>query len=124
MKFLIVEDSKFAQLVTKRLFSEAFPAGQIYCSPDGAAGYNDFLRLKPDVIVTDLLMPVMNGQEFIKRIRLLDPSVMIVIVTADIQQLTKKELEEYNIAAFINKPLDPEKVTAVKQLLEGKSHDQ
>lgn len=123
MKFLIVEDSKFAQLVINRLFSEAFPDSQILISNNGMNGYNDFLQFSPDIIVTDLLMPIMNGQEFIKKVRLIDPNIMIFVITADIQQSTEKELAEYNIAAFINKPLDQTKLTLVKRIVEEKFHD-
>ncbi len=122
MKRLIVEDSKFAQVTIARLFSETFPGSEIILANNGADGYSDFMRVSPDIIVTDLLMPHMGGQELIKKIRAMDQNVIIFTVTADVQQSTRDELAAYDIAAFINKPLDRKKTALIKQLVEDRLH--
>jgi len=122
LKILIVEDSKFAQMTIARLFSEAFPDSEIILANNGVDGYSDFMRLSPNIIVTDLLMPHMSGQEFIKKIRVMDQNIIIFTVTADVQQSTKDELAEYDIAAFINKPLDKKKMALIKRIVEERLH--
>lgn len=122
MKILIVEDSKFTQMVTAGLFSQAFPDVELILADNGTDGYNKFLQSSPDIIITDLLMPCMRGQEFVKKIREIDQNIMIIIVTADIQKSTRDELAEYHIAAFINKPLVKDKMALVKQIVEGRQH--
>ncbi len=123
MKILIVEDSKFSQRVEARLLAEAFPTAELILADNGLSGYESFLRECPDVIVTDLLMPQMSGQELIKKIRETDPTIPLIALTADVQQSTKAELAEYNIAAFINKPLDQDKVAFVKKIVEERFDD-
>jgi len=123
LKILIVEDSKFSQRVEARLFAEAFPTAELILADNGLIGYESFLRECPDVIVTDLLMPQMSGQELIKKIHEADQSIPIFALTADVQQSTKAELAEYNIAAFINKPLDQNKVALVKKIVEERFDD-
>lgn len=117
MRILIVDDSKFAQKIIARLFSEAFPNYEIITADNGVAGYDRFKRLKPDIIVTDLLMPNMSGQEFIKKVRETDKNVIIFILTADVQQSIKTELLGLNIAAFINKPLNKNKMVEVQRIV-------
>jgi len=53
-------------------------------------------------------MPEITGQEMIKQIREINAEVQIFVLTADIQKVTKFELVQYGIAAFINKPLTTE----------------
>jgi len=122
LKILIVEDSKFAQMVTAGMFSRAFPDGELILANNGTDGFSKFLQSGPDIIITDLLMPRMSGQEFVKKIREIDQNIKIIVVTADIQKSTRDELAEYNIAAFINKPFVKDKMTLVKQIVEGRHH--
>lgn len=122
MKILIVEDSKFAQVIQSRLFFEFFPDSEVFLASNGIDGYHEFLRLRPDVVVTDLLMPQMNGQEMVAKIREIDKNVVIFTVTADIQQATKEELDKYGVTGFINKPLDKNKMAVVKRIMEERLH--
>lgn len=122
MKILIVEDSKFAQMVTAGLFSQDFPDVELILADNGMDGYDKFLQSSPDIIITDLLMPCMSGQELVKKIREIDQNIKIIIVTADIQKSTRDELAEYHIAAFINKPLVKDKMALVKPIVEGRQH--
>ncbi|MBU2699352.1 CheY-like chemotaxis protein [Sporomusaceae bacterium BoRhaA] len=123
MKILIVEDSKFSQKVATRLFAEAFPAAELILADNGVAGYEKFMQVHPDVIVTDLLMPQMTGQEMIRKIRIVDQNILIFPLTADVQQSTKAELAEFNITALINKPLNQEKLVLVEKIVGEKLHD-
>lgn len=123
MKILLIEDSKFSQKVAVRMFAETFPAAELILADNGVSGYESFQQVHPDAIVTDLLMPRMSGQELIKKIRETDPNILIFPLTADIQQSTKAELEEYHITAFINKPLNQEKLALIKKIVEERFHD-
>lgn len=123
MKILIVEDSKFSQKVASRLFAEKFPAAELILADNGVAGYEKFMQVHPDIIVTDLLMPQMTGQEMIRKIRIVDQNILIFPLTADVQQSTKAELAEFNITALINKPLNQEKLVLVEKIVGEKLHD-
>jgi len=108
LKALIVDDSSFAQRTLKSFLEKSFPGIEIVLTSNGRTGYAAFVREKPDVIFTDLLMPEMTGQEMIKQIREVNADVLIFVLTADIQKVTKFELVQYGIMAFINKPLNAE----------------
>jgi len=115
LKALIVDDSSFARRTLEGFLKKNFLSVEITSACNGRAGYAAFVREKPDVIFTDLLMPEMVGQEMIKQIREVDGQVPIFVLTADIQKATKFELIPYVIMAFINKPLTSENGEIIKQ---------
>ncbi len=120
MKVLIVDDSSFARRTLEKFLKKNFPNIVITLACNGRAGCIAFAREKPDIIFTDLLMPEMVGQEMIKQIREIDEQVPIFVLTADIQQVTKFELIQYGITAFINKPLTSENGELIKQKIGGR----
>ena len=73
---------------------------------------------KFDFIVSDLLMPHCDGFELAKKVKKLDSSAKIFILSADIQKTTKDEAEKLKILGFINKPLNLEKA---KDMIERAS---
>jgi len=115
LKALIVDDSSFARRTLETFLKRNFPNIEITLACNGRTGCAAFVREKPDLIFTDLLMPEMVGQEMIKQIREIDKQVPIFVLTADIQKVTKFELIQYDIMAFINKPLTSENGEVIKQ---------
>jgi len=73
---------------------------------DGSEGVKKFEDISPDIVVTDIQMPKMNGIEMAQAIRKIDPEVPIVVTTAfnDSDYLLKAI--DANITAYITKPLD------------------
>ena len=59
------------------------------------------------VILSDLRMPGINGIEFAKRIRELNPKVKILLITAfyDTENLNTEKLKEANISKILKKPV-------------------
>jgi two-component system chemotaxis response regulator CheY len=118
MKILIVEDSKFVQNMTSKLIGNHFPEVQMLTAADGETGYRLFCSEQPDIILTDLLMPKLTGQELIRLIKQDDPNSRVVVLSADVQKITRDELDQLGILAFINKPLDAEKAERLVGILK------
>lgn len=61
---------------------------------DGQAAWNAFQQYRPDIIITDIRMPEIDGLELLRRIRSVDPTCAIIVVTnvenADIMDETRK----------------------------------
>jgi YesN/AraC family two-component response regulator len=62
---------------------------------DGLNGYTVFREFKPDLIITDLVMPHMNGIELIQRIRKERPQIRVIFMSGffGVKRL-KKELDD------------------------------
>jgi CheY-like chemotaxis protein len=79
MSALFVEDEEMSRATIGRLLSTRF--ANVFLAENGRDGLEKFSRLHPDVVITDLEMPVMSGMEMIRRIRELGPKIPIIITT-------------------------------------------
>ena len=122
MKVLVVEDSSFARMAVTKVVSAILPKVEFFEAGDGEQGLELFKSLRPDLVLTDLLMPKMTGEDLIKEIRLLDQQVPIIVMTANIQKPAKAKVESFGITGFITKPIIGESVKNLQALLAGCFH--
>jgi CheY-like chemotaxis protein len=80
MNILYVEDEKFTRMLVKKLLEKE--ELNVHEAANGVLGLKKFLEVKPDLIITDLAMPEMDGFEMISKIREHDVHVPIIITTA------------------------------------------
>ncbi|MDD2791150.1 MAG: diguanylate cyclase [Sulfurimonas sp.] len=80
LRVLYVEDDKNTQEEIA-FFLESF-VSKLYLASDGEEGYQAYLDYMPDLIITDIQMPKMNGIEMVKKIRETDMQIPIIITTA------------------------------------------
>lgn len=71
---------------------------------DGRAGVAMTLQERPDCVLTDLLMPEMDGVGLLASLRELGVTLPIIVLTADIQESKRKQCEELGAAGFLSKP--------------------
>ena len=119
MKILIVDDSRFSQLVTEKHLKNIFNDAEIFLAGDGQEGFEKYKEINPDYSFVDLLMPIINGQELVKLIKGYDERAKIFVVSADVQKSVQEEMKSYGIIEFINKPFDEEKAKLVLSIIKG-----
>jgi CheY-like chemotaxis protein len=79
-QLLIIEDKPNQRaLYTEELRDEGY---EIVCAGDGAEALEMFKRQRPDLIVTDILLPGMTGIEVMERILAIDPHIPVIIHSA------------------------------------------
>jgi len=100
---LVVDDS----LLSRRMVVEALKSSgyKIIEAKNGVEALESFEKERPVLVVTDLLMPDMNGQQLLAHIRELDPTMPVIVASADIQQSTQSQCEELGISGFLSKPV-------------------
>ncbi len=107
-KILVVDDAKFTR---SRISQPLEDAGfEVIQARNGEEGLKLFEEHQPQCILTDLLMPVVDGIELITTLRERGSDVPIVVVTADIQKTTREKCDELGISGFLTKPFQPEEI--------------
>ncbi|HIJ95490.1 MAG TPA: diguanylate cyclase [Desulfuromonadales bacterium] len=82
----------------------------LYVAPDGSSGLELFSAHVPDVVVTDILMPGIDGLEMSRRIRIIDPDAQIIVLTAYYETEHLLQCISTGITHFIHKPVDIRKL--------------
>lgn len=105
-KIIIVDDDKIVTSTLKTLFKlEGFTDTHYFNDPKEAV---EFLKIeKPDLILSDFLMPEMNGFEFLSIAKKLYPEVSMILLTgyAD-KENAIKAINEIGLYKYIEKPWD------------------
>lgn len=108
---LVVEDNRDLNLFLVGLLASRY---QVETAFDGEEGLRKALALKPDLIVSDMMMPKLSGDEMLKEIRKhgeLD-SAYVMLLTAKADDMSKLRLLEEGAQDYIVKPFMPEEVMA------------
>jgi len=117
MKIMIVDDSLFAQQYTKKQIQQKYPQAEFMLASSGQAAYDTFLSRRPDVLITDLLMPGITGQKLIAMIRGIDTTCKIIVLSCDIQKAVRDEIEALGVQCFINKPLKDDNIESLQDAI-------
>ena len=104
---LVVEDHEINQIVVKALFEKlGIPVALVSTGEEGV----EYVKLNPvDLVLMDLNLPGIKGDEATVQIKALKPSVPVVALTADV--ITNAEsLREKGLDAVLTKPIDSTKL--------------
>jgi CheY-like chemotaxis protein len=89
---LIVEDDKEIQEIYESMIQSVFKNVKIEKSFNGKEGLEAVQRNKPDLIILDLLMPVMDGEAFLKDLRHKQKIKDIPVVVCSVNQTLANKL--------------------------------
>jgi len=114
---LIVEDE--ADLVWVIRFNLELEGYRTYVASNGKAALELLEQVEPDVMLLDLMMPVMDGWAVLLEIaRRGMRAPRIVVVSARASMLDRRRAEEFDVDAFVAKPFDMEALlTTIRGLL-------
>ena len=117
-KILIVDDEKdILEFLSYNLKKEGF---SIYTASDGLEGLEKTKKIKPDLIIVDLMMPKMNGIEMCENIRNDKKlsNVIILFLTARSEDYTQIAALDSGADDFIKKPIKPKLlISKVKSIM-------
>lgn len=117
---LLVDDEAMALALVKRILVEA--GYNVICAQSGVECLELF-RAAPDkfdLVLLDLSMPMMNGDETFHRLRHIRPDVPVVLCAGFIQQDKLDRLLEEGLSGLLRKPIAPDEiVNHVRSTLES-----
>ena len=73
---------------------------------DGKEAVTLYEKLKPDVVLLDIMMPHHDGFYALEKIKEIDPNAKVIAVTADLTADTEKKLANLKVSGIIYKPYD------------------
>jgi DNA-binding response OmpR family regulator len=108
---IIEDDPDLRRILSFHLLAEGF---RVCEAADGERGFDLLRTVIPDCIVLDLMMPVMDGFSFLKRLRGLNRTcaVPVVVLTASEDPRHRRRSDQYQADAFLTKPWQPEELLA------------
>jgi len=105
---MVVEDEEVSNELLSSTFKNFF--SDVSSFFDGEKALKAYIENKPDVVFVDIIMAGMDGIELSRKIRELDPSQIIIIISAsnDIEKISQSI--EVGVNSFIQKPIDTKKI--------------
>ena len=122
---LVVDDSATTRALIKRTIQLArLPIQQIFDAADGQDALDLLEGQSVDLILADLHMPVMDGQEMTRRV-LANPAtaaIPVVIVSADPNTQRIEDLKRQGVRGHLRKPFTPEDIRRLVTEILGAIH--
>jgi CheY-like chemotaxis protein len=118
-RILLVEDESIIRMnLADVLRGEGYEVEE---ARDGSQAVQLFVSQHFDLVVTDLVMPQLDGFKLIARVRSMSPGIPVILITAYLSRQAGKAILEGS-SEFLAKPIQPDElITAVKHLLQGAS---
>ncbi len=104
-KILIIDDNKPLHDLFRDFFQNM--GYQAETADNGCEGIEKYCAMKPDIVLMDIHMPVMNGYESSMGIKCFDPKAKILMITGfPHDPLAEKSLNEGHVLSVLIKPFD------------------
>jgi DNA-binding NtrC family response regulator len=103
----IDDDKENLELITAALASDRL---QVLTANGPEVGFETFLRVRPRIVLLDLVMPRVSGMELLEKIVGVDPGVDVILITAHYSTESAVEAIQKGACDYLNKPLDVEKL--------------
>ena len=103
---MYVEDDKTTQELIKEILVSS--CKEVFVANNGKEGLALYKEKQPDIVLSDIAMPHMDGLEMGEEIKKLNPTQAIALFTAFNKASFLKRASELNISTYIMKPLDEE----------------
>ena len=116
---LYVEDDVHTQELVIQFLRARFPQIALLFAQNGQEGLDLFAKNNPDIVVTDVRMPILDGIQMAKKIKELNKDVHIIALSAADEVNYILEAIDIGINNYVMKPLDMEKlIAALERCLE------
>ena len=103
LKLLYVEDELNTLLLYEKYFKSKFEV--VYTARDGIKALETYTKYKPDLLILDINIPLLNGLELTKKIRKFDNNTKIILLTARDDKETLIQAIGLDVLMYLEKPL-------------------
>lgn len=103
-KILLVDDSALARRSVRQMLEGG--GYEVVEAEDGLIALERYFLEKPDLVILDLVMNGMMGLDVLQKLHEMDPKVIAIVVSADIQHSSREMAVAGGARDFLNKPVD------------------
>ena len=115
-KVLIIEDEEITRTVIKKIVHDL--GHESVEAVNGHDGIGKISTERPDVVLTDLIMPEMDGELMLSFLHLTHLHKNVIVVSANLQNPIKEKCLEMGVFRFLDKPPDKQKIgDAIEEIL-------
>jgi len=113
LSILLVEDDETSREIVCSMLEMGYPQAQVYSAGDGNAGLDSIRTYLPEIVITDISMPELDGVRMLENISAINPAVRVIVITAHSDRQT---IQRINSTGFefelVPKPIDFETLFA------------
>ena len=112
IKLLLVEDDANLRYIVQSSLEDLIGGYEVKVAENGLQGLEEWKEFHPDIIISDIDMPVMNGFEMVKRIRETDGDTPILFASALTSPKDVRSGYEIGVNNYVKKPFVPDELDA------------
>ena len=103
-KILVIDDDQDTCDFLQDFFQQR--KCQVLTANSGEKGLSVLKKEKPDIVLSDIKMPGMNGLDVLKEIKAFDQKIKVIVVTVAAESDVRQKAKELGADDFIKKPLN------------------
>ena len=107
---LYVEDDDTTRNTAVMLLKKKYPHLTFLTAVNGEEGLEKFKEYRPDIVITDILMPVMDGIQMAKEIKVVNSGVRIIVTSAGNDAENVVEAIDIDRSDYLCKPIEVKKL--------------
>ena len=107
-KVLIVEDESSLAILLQDALKDYFACVAI--AKDGVEGFNKYKNIKPDIVITDIMMPKNDGLQMTENIKKYNKQTPIIILSAYSEKEKLLKAIDLGVNKYFIKPFDPQEL--------------
>lgn len=111
ISILFVDDNETIRQLYRRILEKH--VNHLYIAENGFHGLKLYQKYKPDLVITDMMMPVMNGLEMVKEIKKIAPEAKFVVMSAYSEKDSFVESIHLGVDGYLMKPVEAKKLLSL-----------
>ena len=101
---MVVDDDAVARQTMEDILTDE--GYEVMLAQDGRDASEQLARRLPQLLLTDLEMPELNGERLIEHVRATHPQLPIVVLTSRLVIDARREAQRLGVTGYINKPIE------------------
>ncbi|GAB4180196.1 MAG: sporulation initiation phosphotransferase Spo0F [Calditrichia bacterium] len=105
-KLLIVDDEETIRFSLSQAFITAAEEYEVSVASDALQALEKLKKYDYDLVITDIMMPGMDGFELIKKLKQYKPDIPVIVITAYGDEEKEQRSKKLGVVEYIEKPFD------------------